>query len=105
MKEVLSWASATATPAEKASINAMLAADPVQARAAATMLLNAYNAKSGNVIKPASATKDATGEAPAQSLSRISKSEFARETNNLHKRLGAAYRNSPEYATLLRRLG
>lgn len=104
-KDILAWASQNATADEKRSINAMLAADPVQARAAATILLNAYQAASGTVVEPASAITATTGDAPAQSLTRISRSEFARETNKLHAKYGAGYNQSTEYATLLRRLG
>jgi hypothetical protein len=105
MDNILKWASANADPAEKSSINAMLAADPVQARAAANLLLGAYEKATGAVLTPASATRDGGAEPPAQAQTRISRSEFARETNKLHRQYGAAYTQSPEYAALTRRLG
>lgn len=104
--EVLAWAASAATPEEKASINAMLAADPVQARAAATTLLTAYQVAGGTVVTPASATiPNAGGRDPKQSATGpISKKEFAVETNKLHAKHGAAYTQTMEYRALAARL-
>lgn len=103
---ILAWAGKTATPAEKASINKMLRADPVQARAAASILLTQYQKASGTVVTPASATSDPSGSLPnAQSQGPMSNAKFALEAGKLHRQFGNAYMNTPEYAALTRRLG
>lgn len=105
-KDILAWASKAATPEEKRSINAMLRADPVQARAAAATLLQAYQAAGGTVVTPASAVRDPSGGNPdKQSLGRIGNKEFAVEAGKLSRRFGPAYQKTPEYAALSRRLG
>lgn len=103
--QVLAWASKTATPEEKASINTMLAADPVQARAAANILLNAFEKASGVVINPASATTADTGSTPAQSIKPLTNKEFARECDTLNRKHGGNFINTPEYRALVARLG
>lgn len=105
--DVLAWASKNASPEEKKSINAMLRADPVQARAAANILLQAFQQAGGTVVAPASATRDPSTVVPnTQSLGPISNKEFAVETGKLVARHGERnYRNTPEYAALARRLG
>lgn len=103
---VLEWAGKTATPAEKAEINAMLRANPVQARAAAMLLADLYSKASGTVIAPADALRNGGGSNPAQGdTSPINRKQFAYETNKLHSTHGANYVNTPEYAALVRRLG
>lgn len=104
---VLEWASKNASDAERAEINTMLAAGPVQARAAANLLLGAYQKAGGTVIEPASATNGnpGNGSAPSQSNGPLTNKAFATEVGKLHRQYGAAYIKSPEYRALAARLG
>lgn len=102
---VLAWAGKAATPEEKDSINAMLRADPVQARAAAMLLQSLYEQAGGNTVVPASAMKEGSGSVPAQGeTTPLTRSQFAVESGKLYRRLGAAYTKSPEYAALSARV-
>ena len=100
---IVSWAAKNADPAEKTAINQMIDAGPVQARAAATLLLNAYNAANGNVVKPRNPARDPSGAAPS-GTGKLSPSEYSAAVQELHNRLGYGMEQSPEYADLRRRL-
>lgn len=106
--EILAWASQNADDAERADINAMLRASPTQARAAANILLQAYQAAGGTVVSPASATSGSAsaGAAPSQSdTGPMTNKMFATESAKLHRQYGNAYTQTPEYRGLLARLG
>ncbi len=101
-KAIQTWASANATPEEKAEINAQLSAGGVAAKAAATYLANAYN-KANNVSQePAEVTNGAAAKAPA-SNGNLSAAEYAKEVNALNVKLKGRLDGSPEYEALNRR--
>jgi hypothetical protein len=103
---VLEWATTTATPDEKRDINAMLRANPVQARAAAMMLADLYAKASGTVVKPASATTGAAAVPSAQSNAKLTNRQFADEVSKLVTEYGASrYQQTTEYVALVQRLG
>lgn len=106
--DVMAWASKNADDAERAEINTMLAAGPVQARAAANLLLQAYQSAGGTVVKPASALTNTTGNSgdPKQSQTGpLTNKQFANESAKLHRQYGNAYMQRPEYRALAARLG
>lgn len=100
---IKAWAAKNADPAEKAEINRMIDAGPVQARAAATLLLEAYKKAPGNSINPPSPLGNAS---PAAEISGglLSPREYAQEVATLHRKLGTRMESSPEYRALQRRL-
>lgn len=99
---VQKWASANADPAEKQAINAMLTADAVQARAAASLLVDAYRQSGGATITPANAVN--TNAAPANTTvtnGALSPRDYAREVEKLSAQIGPwRLDSSPEYAAL-----
>lgn len=102
---VASWAKENATPEEKKAINQMIDAGPVQARAAASLLLSAYKTATGTTVAPASVTrKNASGESPTAESGRLSQTDYATEVRKLHNKLGTRMETGPEYAALKRRL-
>lgn len=102
---IKAWAASNATPEEKAAVNAMIDAGPVQARAAATLLLNAYRKATGTVINPASPTRtNASGEAPTDNGGKLSPREYSQAVADLHRKLGSRMESSPEYRALRQRL-
>jgi len=101
---VQAWASANADPSEKAEINAMFAAGPLQARAAATMLLNAYNTAAGTVVTPASATARPSAGAAQPSNGPLTAREYAQAVQKLAQKIGSHNLNSShEYDALNQR--
>lgn len=99
------WAAENATPEEKAEINRMIDAGPVQARAAATLLLGAYEKAKGTVKNPVNALrKNAGGESPTSENTRLSPRDYSAEVRKLHNKLGTRMETSPEYAELKRRI-
>lgn len=102
---IQAWASANATPAEKAEINTLFDSGPVGARAAATVLRDAYSKAPGNVIKPAATTRDASaGAAPTPANGPLSNREYGAAVRELRLKLGNQMDRSPEYAALRSRL-
>jgi hypothetical protein len=101
---IKNWAAANGTPEEKAEINRMIDAGPVQARAAATLLLEAYKKATGTVINPASAARNASGESPADGNGKLNSRDYAAAVRQLHLKLGSRMESSQEYAALQRRL-
>lgn len=97
-KAIQTWASANATPEEKAEINAQLSAGGVAAKAAATYLANAYN-KANNVSQePAEVTNGAPGKPAANA--ELSASDYAKEVKALNNKLKGRLDGSPEYEAL-----
>jgi hypothetical protein len=103
---IAAWAAINADPAEKQAINAMFDAGPVQARAAATMLLSAYNAAPGTVVKPAAATTGtASAAGTATTNGPLTTRQYSDAVRDLSNRIGSSnLPTSPEYAALGRRL-
>lgn len=102
---IKSWAGANATPEEKAAINQMIDAGPVQARAAAALLLNAYRKATGTAINPASPVRpNASGEAASDNGGRLNARDYSIAVAELHRKLGSRMEGSPEYRALRQRL-
>lgn len=99
--DVQKWASANATPEEKAEINALLNKGGVSARGAVTYLMNAY-AKAGNVIvNPADPTANAGRGGKGEGANApLSPREYGIEVAKLNGKLGGRLEGSPEYAKL-----
>lgn len=97
---VLSWARETASDEEKEAFNNLFEAGGVYARAAATLLKQAY-AGTGATI-PAKHAVDKTKAAPTGNTA-LTARDYANEVQALAKRLGGDPRQSPEYAQLSRR--
>lgn len=101
---IKSWAAQNASPEEKAAINAMIDAGPVQARAAATLLLGKFREATGTVINPATAVRNASGENPAAGNLKLNARDYNLAVADLHRKLGSRMESSEEYAALRRRL-
>lgn len=97
--EIQAWASANADPKEKAEINAMLRAGPVQARAAAQLLMQAYNQAGGTVVTPAAAARNAGANTRA-AAGPLSPREYLSAVDELYAKLGSRMDDSAEYAAL-----
>lgn len=98
------WSAANATPEEKAEINRMIDGGPVQARAAAMLLLDAYTQAKGTVVNPANPAANASGQAPSNANTPLNAREYHTAVSDLHRKLGTRMEASPEYAALRRRL-
>lgn len=100
------WAKANADPKERETINKMLAAGPVEARAATLMLRQMYEAAGGTTVNPANPL---TGDTPSadgsgSSLAPLSPKEYGAAVLELNRRKpGAADRGDPEYKQLQQR--
>lgn len=105
--QIAAWAKGVATDAEKASINRMLASDPVEARAAVLMLKAQYEAASGTTIEPANPLRGGQPGAGSDtnSVQPLSPRDYAAEVNKLMQTKGpqAVNANSPEYRALQQR--
>lgn len=102
---IKTWAAANADPAEKTAINQMIDAGPVQARAAALLLLTGYQKATGTIVNPAQAVNgNASGAAAAATNTRLSAREYSEKVADLHRKLGSRMEGSQEYADLRRRL-
>jgi len=100
------WAKANADPKERETINKMLAAGPVEARAATLMLRQMYEAAGGTTVTPANPLKGDTPSANANvvSLAPLSPKEYGAAVMELNARKpGAADRGDPEYKQLQQR--
>jgi hypothetical protein len=101
---IKTWASANATPEEKAELNAMFDAGPTQARAAAILLSDLYSKANGTVVKPASAVTNPSAGQAATSNGALSRNQYAAEVQKLAKKVGSNNLNSsPEYKALQQR--
>lgn len=97
---VRAWATANADETEKKAINAMFAAGPVQARAAAVMLRQAYEQADGTTVTPAKAAKDPGGSQGGAANGALSPKDYTKAVQELHRKLGNNMDSSPEYAQL-----
>lgn len=93
------WAGKEATPEEKQEINQMLAAGPVQARAAALLLTNLYRNAGGTVVTPAPAINPNAGGTPPTNGA-LSPQEYGQAVRELRAKLGTRMDDSAEYAAL-----
>lgn len=100
---VVAWAAKNADPAEKAEINRMIDAGPVQARAAATLLLEAYKKATGTAINPRDPAGNASGVSEI-SGGPLNARDYANAVADLHRKLGSRMEGSAEYRALQRRL-
>lgn len=98
-KNLVAWAGKEATPDEKAALNAMFDAGPIQARMAAQSILAAYQSAKGTTINPANPASAASGAAPVAPKI-MSRQDYAKEVDALYKKLGNRMDNSPEYNEL-----
>lgn len=100
---IVAWAAKNADPAEKAEINRMIDAGPVQARAAATLLLEAYKKATGTAINPPDPAGNASGVSEI-SGGPLNARDYANAVAELHRKLGSRMEGSAEYRALQRRL-
>lgn len=98
-EQLVKWAGSVASDEEKAALNAMFDAGPVQAAMAARALVSAHAEAKGTTIAPANPAAAASGVAPAAPKT-LTKADYAKEVNALYQRLGSAMDTSPEYAEL-----
>jgi len=101
-KALVAWAGQKADPQEKAALNAMFDAGPIQARIAAESILRAYQGATGTTINPANPASNASGVAATAPV-RMSAQDYHAEVTKLHSKLGNAIDTSPEYAALKQR--
>lgn len=99
--QVKAWAGANADPSEKAAINAMLSAGPLEARAAAALLTAQYRSAGGTVVQPAAAVVQNAAPAAPTGNGALSPSEYTKAVSELKSRIGSfSLDASPEYAAL-----
>lgn len=103
---IQAWAKTEASPEEKASLNAMLTADPVQARAAAMLIAAQFEKRGGTVVNPASATRyGASSNGVPSPATPLTRREATVETQALARRIGSHnLNNSPEYRAIWARV-
>lgn len=99
-EEILGWARETASDEEKEAFNNLFEAGGVYARAAATLLKQAYTGTGATI--PAKHAVD-TGKPVAAANTALTARDYANEVQALAKKLGGDPRNSPEYAQLSKR--
>lgn len=99
-EEVLEWARTTADDEEKEAFNNLFEAGGVYARAAATLLKQAFSGSGATI--PAKHAVDTAGAAPG-SQAALSARDYANEVQALSKKLHGDPRGSQEYANLTRR--
>lgn len=100
---IKSWASQNATPEEKAGINAMFDAGPMQARAAAVMLKGLYEKAAGTIVNPKSAVRPDASSGANPTAGPLSRKDYAAEVRKLHAKLGNRMEGSAEYRALQQR--
>lgn len=101
-KAIQAWASANATPQEKAEINALLNAGGVKAKSAVVYLAGLYN-KSNPERTPEDPTANAGRGGSFSANGPLSPSDYVKEVNALNVKLRGRVDGSPEYAALQRR--
>lgn len=99
-EEILGWARETASDEEKEAFNNLFEAGGIYARAAATLLKQAYTGTGATI--PAKHAVD-TGKPVAGANTALTARDYANEVQALAKKLGGDPRNSPEYAQLTKR--
>lgn len=98
-KQICSWATSVADPKEAESINAMLKADKVQAKAAAVYLTQLYQKAAGTVVEPVSPIQGAQPTTQA-AHGAISPAEYRSAIAELVARKGQYIDNDPEFIAL-----
>lgn len=103
---IQAWASQKAEPAEKEQINAMMAAGPFQARAAAMLLKSLYDNAPGIVRTPADPTnKGASSKGVPAANAALTRREAVAETNKLVGKHGSYnIEQRPEYKAIWARV-
>lgn len=99
-EEILGWARETASDEEKEAFNNLFEAGGVYARAAATLLKQAYTGTGATI--PAKHAVD-TSKSVVGANTALTARDYANEVQALAKKLGGDPRNSPEYAQLSKR--
>ena len=102
--EIKTWAAKNATPEEKAELNRMVDAGPVQARAAATLLLEAYRKSTGTAVNPRSPLNPSASPAAAVEQGPMTPREYSLAVAKLRTELGTRMESSPQYRALRARL-
>lgn len=98
------WASANATPEEKAEINALLNQGGLAAKGAVRYLAEVYNRANNVVVNPADATGRATrGGVPSANDGPLSPREYANAVQQLSVKLNGRLEGSQEYVKLQQR--
>lgn len=101
---VQSWASANATPQEKAEINALLKQGGLAAKGAVKYLVDTYSAATNVVVDPADPTSGASRtNTPTVENGPLTAREYATEVAKLNTKLGGRIEGTKEYANLQRR--
>lgn len=104
---IKAWAGTSATPEEKAEINALLNQGGVAAKGAVQYLARAY-ARANNVeVNPRDALANAGsgGGVPSATNGPLSSKEYSAAVQALNNKLGGRLEGSKEYADLQRRRG
>lgn len=100
--QVCAWATSVADPEEAKSINAMLKADKVQAKAAAIYLTSLYQKAAGTVVEPVSPIQGAQPTTQA-AHGALSPTEYRSAIAELVSRKGQYIDNDPEFIALNKR--
>lgn len=102
---IQTWAKGEATPAEKAALNKMLTADPMQARAAAMLIKAQYDQAKGVTRRPATAVgQNASSGGNPNPQANLTRREAVQQSNALRQRLGPSFTSTPEYAAIWARV-
>lgn len=96
---IQAWASANASPEEKAEINIQLNKGGLAAKAAVVYLSNAYS-KAGNVNQEPADVSKGGGKPAAASEGKLTATEYAAAVKALNSKLRGRLDGSPEYAAL-----
>lgn len=96
------WASANASPEEKAEINEQLNKGGIAAKAAVTYLMTTYAKSADMTQEPASAVKPGASLKPAAPV-KMTAAVYAEEVAALNVKLRGRLDGSPEYEALQRR--
>lgn len=98
---VQKWASANATPEEKAEINALLNKGGLAAKGAVKYLVDAYGRANNVEVSPRDATANASrGGVPAADTAPLSPRDYANAVQQLNVKLRGRLEGSKEYAAL-----
>lgn len=99
--QVQAWASASATPTEKAEVNAALAAGGVQAKATLDYLVRMFEKSSGGTRDPAKAVSAAAGNSAGASSGPLTAEQYRAEVTALAvASAGRDPTGTPQYAAL-----
>ena len=104
--QAAAYIKANASAGDVAEINKMLRGGPMQARAAAALMLHAYG-KADNITKPMTSAVTPNAAAGSEApTGKLSAKQFAQEINKLPSNLRnrSDFHNTPEYRALAARL-